>query len=326
MSWSTTLPLVVLTACSFRIESGRGQVDARLPDAQNIDAALDAAPVGCTPWGWTPSNVAECAAGLVGEPLSPGSGTYDTTNGMLTFDAGGSISPFSMVVAQTGGGSVRVLSLAGLTIPELTTLRVTGDHPLIVLVHGDAVIDGTIDASAQSTLVGGPGANDGICGAGVGQPGGAGRMFKNVSGGGGGGGGGFSREGGNGGNNAGDNGAPGVRGMIAAALLLEPLRGGCSGGTGGVSGVGPGGAGAGGRAGGALQLAVRDNLQVRGQVRSAGAGGAPGSNVGGGGGGGSGGGLVVEGGTVLIAATAVLCANGGSGGEGGGGSSLAHRA
>lgn len=315
--------VVSATACSFELQPGSSPIDGQPTDGRLVDAGADAADVACVAGTWSPSNVGPCSAGpVVGGVLVVAGGTYDTTTGVLTPAGGGApTTPVSAVVAQSDGGVARVVALAGFTLPSQTTLQITGEHPLILLVHGDALINGTLDVSARMSATGsvaGPGAaSDAVCGSSSGGSGSMGDNENGGTGGGGGGGGGFGRDGGDGGDNTGNGGTRGARGVVASDLDLVPLRGGCPGGAGGASGVGPSGEGAPGGAGGALQISVRDTLEVAGELRSAGAGGGPGSiNEGGGGGGGSGGAILIEATMVTVGPMARLCANGGSGGQG----------
>lgn len=308
--------LTLCAGCSFEHGMLRSDVVDGGHDAAQVDAAIDAPPVPCEAWPWSPSNVEECAAGtaIVG-PLD-GGGTYDTTTGVYTPTGMSPMTPPSALIAQqtTGGPMVRVLAVTTLNVPVGATLVVVGDYPLVLLVHGGATVGGAIDVSARSTIPGAGAGSPALCGQSLGGPGG--NASDAGEGGSGGGGGGFGHVGGQGGQ-ASNGGSRGGAGTASSDSDLIPLRGGCAGGRGGNAGGGGNGAGMGGAAGGALQLSVRDAIMVDGELRAAGAGGEGGlASEGGGGGGGSGGALLVEAGAIDIRATAKICANGGSGGEG----------
>lgn len=283
--------------------------------------------IACAPWDWSPSDVDPCALDVVGDGIVvTGRATFDTDSGVLVDAVGAEHMPPSVLLAGSDTAPARrVISVAGLVIESGAVLRILGEAALVVLVHGDATIAGSIDVSASVEADGssspGPGAAPfGACTAGRASDG---QDATDPDGGGGGGGGGaFGRDGGDGGDGDGDgHGARGAKGAANGNDLLVPLRGGCAGGDGG-SGISAGTSGSGGAPAGAVQLVVRDVLIVRGTLRSAGAGGRGGNDPrGGGGGGGSGGGIFLEAGELAIEAPGRLCANGGSGGEGASGSS-----
>lgn len=238
---------------------------------------------------------------------------------------------------QPGDGpTIYVLAVRGLTITSGGSLRAVGQHPLVVLVFGDARIDGSIDVSSATlvsgqtiTLESGPGANL-DCAAATGSA----AVFHPCSSGmcrfwTGGGGAGHVMTGGRGaalGTNP-DSllvhkpASPG--GMPRGAEDVHPLLGGCKGGSGGTIG---GLRGTGGNGGGAIALAVAGTLEVDGLIHAGGAGGLGGDAVGtsayfestGGGGGGSGGAIVLEAEAIRLGAAGRLVAAGGAGGAGAG--------
>jgi hypothetical protein len=187
-----------------------------------------------------------------------------------------------------GGGEVAIFAATSLRVGVDGGLHFVGARPAIVVVLGDATIDGLVSAGA--TLGQAPaGSQPAACAA---QEGGLDAVD-----GGGGGGAGFGASGGRG---AGPGGQP------SASASLEPLRGGCA-----------GGGADGGAGGGALQLSVGGQLLIGdgGVITVSGGGGAGGSPGRGGGGGGSGGALLLE--ASLLVHLGSLTCNGGAGGEGG---------
>jgi hypothetical protein len=295
------------------------EIDAAGPDA-----------VSCVPWNAL--NVTPCDAAL-GDPhdltLLAGAYTLDTESGLLSGAMSASLP--GALIAQATGPMVRAVNVGQLSIASGATVSITGTHPLVFVVHGDATIVGTIDVSARSDVItevstAGPGADDaGACTGGVGADG---QAATNVAGGGGAGGGGFGDLGGNGGSgNGAGAGSRGLHGNVTGDMTLVPLRGGCGGGHGGagtvtLSGQMPGPGGRAGNGGGALEVTVRGLIDVSGTLKAAGSGGGPPPYPiilvnGGGGAGGSGGAIVLDGDTVHVEASGALCANGGGGGEGG---------
>lgn len=339
------LVLFLVTSCSFdgsaatdsaadgdSVDSGDDSSgdDAPGDDAPGDSTQPDAPMASClASWTFQASNHDPCAEGPVLPPLVLEAGTYVfvPATGELT----GMGSP---MVLPTSGVGPRILSLAGFQMRDNAMLVIRGEEPLIISVHGSAMIAGTIDASALGQQAG-PGGSTCQAEAGgdaLAPP----ATVSNWSAGGGGAGGGFGSSGGAGGRGDTENNTPmtpGGAAMLAAQdVTLTPLRGGCSGGRGGnkdPQAMSLGTPGDGGGGGGALQITVRDQLDLGGVARLAanGGGGGRGQNgvytdqtgghVGvGGGGGGSGGGILVEGGEVTIGASVFLCANGGGGGGG----------
>jgi hypothetical protein len=274
---------------------------------------------------WNALNVMPCDAAL-GDPhdlsLLAGAYTLDTDTGQLS---GVLTQPLSVaLIAQTSGPMVRVVNIGQLSIGIGATVSITGTHPLVFVVHGDATIAGTIDSSAHSNVItdmstAGPGGDDnGACTGGVGADG---KVATSTGGGGGAGGGGFGDQGGDGGDGQGSGrGMHGVHGNAIGNATLVPLRGGCPGGHGGATMTSaPGGRA--GNGGGALEVTARGVIDVSGTLKAAGSGGGPSPHDtdvnGGGGAGGSGGAILLDGDTVQVEASGKLCANGGGGGEGG---------
>lgn len=319
----------LLTGCGFQI-TGVGS-DAAIDDARGLDSMSNDSrpdPACVSSWMYTASNFDPCEPGhVVHSPLALGGGNYTfaPATGVLALDGA------TVATLPTSGTSPAVLSLAGLQLVATTSLRIEGTTPLIIAVHGGAIIDGTITVSAEAATSG-PGGGSCVAGAGsnaLAAP-------ASWTAGGGGGGGGFGSPGGTGGTGDVQPGYPKTPGGTASSAntdpMLVPLRGGCSGGAGGQedpSCTSPGTPGVGGGGGGALQVSVRNGLILGAAARLAANGGGgvraingtyvldSGGHVGaGGGGGGSGGAIFVEGLTISIASSAMLCANGGSGGGG----------
>lgn len=285
-------------------------------------------PNGCVQWA--PLNVEDPCSVQLGTPenlvLTPGLYTLDTTTGMIT----GVPTPHVLagtLVAQPQGPMVRVVNLASFMVLDGAELDVTGMFGVIFVVHGNAGVGGTIEASAHvfgtpGESVPGPGGSDAVVcnGAKIGT-GGDGTAATNLtSGGGGAGGGAFGEVGGVGTDgDAGGHGTHGIGGVKVGTADLVPLVGGCAGGTGGDNGDAT--ILAGGRkgdGGGAVEITALETVSVTGSVLVNGiGGGGAGPERAGGGGGGSGGGIVLDGAGVTITSSAQLCGNGGGGGEGG---------
>jgi hypothetical protein len=302
-------------------DAGGGDDDDAPPP---IDAQID--PTCAELWPYRPSNFEPCPeGGVVAPALVLGQGIYEYTpvTGALLLDG----APF--MTLPTTGTSPRILAIAGLDVQMGAFVHVAGTTPLIIAVHGNAQIAGTLDVSAVATTAG-PGGD--TC---IGFKGEDGTTVAQWSAGGGAGGGAFGSIGAAGGNGDAENGqaqiAGGAQMQPVGEVMLVPLRGGCRGGSGGEEDPrceSTGTPGTGGGGGGAIQVSARDGLMMpgTGQVAANGGGGGMGVNgpfasggwhVGvGGGGGGSGGGILLEGATVTMAATAMLCANGGGGGGG----------
>jgi hypothetical protein len=215
----------------------------------------------------------------------------------------GQTQPTPIVITQVGGVAATVLAMNGLSISANATLTLSGDRPVILVVFGDATVDGVIDARSIDLSRKGPGGSWSGCG----TMAGANATFASL---GGGGGGAFGSPGSNG---AGAGfGAGGVDGGV---VTLIPLHGGCKGGDGsaGVL-IAQGGVG-----GGGVQVSVSGTLTVGGTLSAGGGGGRPGlvgAADNSGGGGASGGAILLEGLDLDIGATAKLTANGGGGAGG----------
>jgi len=264
---------------------------------------------------WMPRHFAPCD---LPTPLGPiqitAAATYDTDRG--EFDI--AVPHTSTVVAQTGGGMVRVLSVSTFGVSTGITLRVTGSLPLVIAAWDSITIAGRIDAGSDRGGVTGPGADATGCTAPT--PGAA----ASERGSGGGGAGGFQGAGGDGG----AAGYPmtvmgGMGGAAAPTMMLTArVRGGCPGAASGAAGPGaatpatPTSTAAGGAGGGALQLTAQRAISITGGLRAGGAGGtgAPIGSSAGGGGGGSGGYLGLE--APMIAVAGSIAATGGGGGGG----------
>jgi hypothetical protein len=318
------LLLFALTACAYH---GRDVADDTGDDDVPADAPIDGLvdPTCADLWDYAPSNFEPCpAGGIVHGPLTltPGIYVFNPMTGVLDQDG------TPVMTLPTTGTSPRVLAIGGLVVESGAFLHVGGSTPLIIAVHGDATLAGTIDASAVATR---PGPGGDTC---AGSAGTNATEVAQWSAGGGGGGGAFGTIGAAGGHGDTELGQPKIPGGAEMSAqgesMLVPLRGGCGGGGGGeedprCSSSGTPGTGGGG--GGAIQVSVRDGfvLEATAQVAANGGGGSEGINgtfaggwhVGvGGGGGGSGGGILLESATMSVAPTAILCANGGGGGGG----------
>lgn len=212
---------------------------------------------------------------------------------------------------QTGAPGLGIFSFDSLTIESGGLLRARGSDVPVILVGGDAIIDGTIDVSASGQNGGVGGSNGGPRDAdgGGGAAGGEGGEQVSVTQLSGGGGGGHAANGGRGGNDRGAQGGQG--GMTIADSGGTPLIGGGGGGGGGQI-AGDGSHGGGG--GGAVQVSAGTSLTVgaSGIVRASGAGGDSGWSAGGGGG--AGGSIVLEAPTLDV--DGIVVSNGGGGGGG----------
>jgi len=221
------------------------------------------------------------------------------------------------------GPDLGVFSMQGLTIPAGFEVFVIGQRALVLLVDGDAVIEGTLSLVGAGQVPGpgghGGGASGqtgfGLC---PGQPGsGVLSVHGCVSGGGGGGHGGPGGAGGN--SNCGGGFTGGVGGPDTCGVPeLVPLVGG-SGGAGGtfMTNYGSTNPGLGGGGGGAVQISATTGISVTGNGGiNAGGGGGTGCTSAGGSGGGAGGAILLEAPLVILTSGAVLAANGGGGGGG----------
>jgi hypothetical protein len=279
----------------------------RDPDALPVDTQKpDTVGPVCTDWMPKPKHFEPCQVPLPIGKLdlsTAGTWTYDTAAGTLTDPQKQDTKPTSVVLNQSAGPQVRVLSLTQLSVHQGVTLRVVGDKPLVVAAWSDISVDGTIDVSSDNKGDG-AGADPPDCASHA-----AGDGATDHSEGGGGGGGGFGGDGGDGGDGRNGSASKGAKG---AKIAPPPfVRGGCKGGKGGDNG------GSGGSGGGALQLTARFSITVSGTLHAGGErGGGPGTSERGGGGGGSGGYLGLDAPAVTLMGTAILAANGGGGGEG----------
>lgn len=296
------------------------------PTAPDADPTMpDAMPFECTTWDAL--NIGDPCDAMFGTPgtitLSAGRNRYDTDTGVLTAMGGATSTPPSVLFDPASGPEARVLVLDTLVVSSGTALVASGSRPLIIVVHGDVSIVGTIDVSAtvnpdDGSSTPGAGGDDATeCADGFGEPG---TDSTGAGGAGGGGGGGFGEDGGDGGDGNGSGaGGKGPKGAKSGSDTLVPLRGGCAGGVGGDSvGVLDNG-GRAGNGGGAVEITALGMIVVSGTISANGTGGAAGATLvnAGGGGAGSGGGILLDGDVVTVSDVAKLCANGGGGGEGG---------
>lgn len=316
--WIIVSCVLASAACGFE-GSGRGGAmqDSGVTPADG-SPMMDGmpAPVPCTPWTTFFASLDPCAVDL-GTPMPltvSADSTLNTTTGMLT-TGGTSVLVAGKVLSRPLGGEVRVFNVKSLRVMPGVRLALAGARNALLLVHGDATIEGTLDGSARlGELLSAPGADTPAC-EGQGTGGDGTDATGNVAGGGGGGAG-FGEPGGDGGD-GGNGGAKGVKGAKSSDTVW---RGGCHGGLGGdddQTGGEQGGRGGGGGGGvaisalGAISVVASGTATVNGAPGSAGAAAGAGA-----GGGGSGGGLVLDGNAVTVDGR--LCANGGGGGEGGG--------
>lgn len=197
------------------------------------------------------------------------------------------------------GGEAAVLSMESLDLPAGTEIHFVGPRPVVLVVLDDATVAGLLSAAPFMGLMP-AGSNPPEClehHLGVNaleRAGGGGAAYGAAAGPGG------SADGGGG--RGGES--------WGAGGLLEPLRGGCTGGT------SPDG-GHGGFGGGALQLSAGGHLVITetGVVTASGGGGGGASAPGrGGGGGGSGGAVLLE--ASALTQLGFVTTNGGGGGEG----------
>ena len=180
--------------------------------------------------------------------------------------------------------------LVAATELSVTSLRVTGSRPLVLVATGSITVDGVLDVASRRTATGfelGAAASSPAC-----VPG------QTPSAGGGGPGGSFGGRGGNGG--------AGTLNVAESAFAtsITAFRGGCA----GLDGDGS--PASGGPSGGAVYLLARTQITVTGSINASGAGAGPG------GGGGSGGMIGLE--APVVSVSGAVFANGGGGGEGGG--------
>jgi hypothetical protein len=278
--------------------------DAGLGDALVPDGAQGDGASYC--WPYKPANYDPCTPTFDQDHPTTGQKTF-SANAPLDTDAA------SDTIAD-GGVTYALYRYSSLTIAAGATLTIKGSRPALIIVDGDANVQGSIVVSPNSAAV------SSACGPSLD----VGPVTTNYTAGGGG--------GGYGGAGAGGGAANGNQ-------KIGPLRMGCPGGASGTpkpvsnnsqAGANPAPGGAGG---GALELSVRGSLTIANTsiVTANGAGGgggdahakqsAPcltmdmhGCNSGGGGGG-SGGSILLEGVTVNVMGS--VCAVGGGGGAGG---------
>ena len=210
-----------------------------------------------------------------------------------------------------GGGLYCVIAGTDLSI---SSVRVTGSIPLVVIATGTLTVTGTLDAASHTDLdmLPGPGNDPELaCNYGTGPQGGNNTETR------GGGGGSFGGPGGYGGLRQGQSpdvvtpsGKPGDPIVLAAPTVL---RGGCRGQDGNTAPISIGGLG-----GGAVYLVggTSINIEATAAINASGAGGHGGAALRGGAGGGSGGMIVLE--APMVNVLGRVFANGGGGGEGGG--------
>ncbi|HUQ08093.1 MAG TPA: hypothetical protein VM261_36610, partial [Kofleriaceae bacterium] len=210
---------------------------------------------------------------------------------VVTLDNDTAYSVPASVLTQTYGPEILVLKLRSFTVPQGTTLTVTGTRALAIVSEFDIYIAGTIDLSGPA---GGPGR--------VTTAGCVGTYASLASGGGA-----FYALGGS----SSTSGAGGS-GDFNMRIYMNPLGGGCAGGTGGLVSGGP--------AGGALQLATRTKvvLAPTALIDVSGGGGRATCSTAGctsyrATGGGAGGGVLIEAPTITFDTGAIVAGRGGNG-------------
>ncbi len=216
--------------------------------------------------------------------------TWGTTQTINPISGTTGVNTSTCVTATVSGGFVAgilqggacVFTLDALVVAKGGTLVASGDRPLVLLVRGDVLVAGTIDAGGKEQT---PGPGGGAASAwqvsgppGEGHVGDCGSHL-------GGGGGGYGT--------AGGPSCGGVGGAVTGTAELVPLAGGNAGGVGGGGG-------------GVLQISATGTLRVDGAITVGGGGGSSG------GGGGSGGGVLLE--AARIEGAGIVAANGGGGG------------
>ena len=150
------LGAAALAACSFNPgELTPGADSGIMPDADPGAPDADVTPIDANPnapdaipcaWQFTPTYVDPCAAGkpnpAVDLSLGSGSYVYDTTTGAAT----GFELPSGLVTTDEAG--VHTLWLRSFRLEEGATLRVHGDHPLMIVASDELRVRGTLDASS----------------------------------------------------------------------------------------------------------------------------------------------------------------------------------
>ncbi|RLB52413.1 MAG: hypothetical protein DRJ42_14970 [Deltaproteobacteria bacterium] len=313
----------------------------------------EACPLGCDPTSiecrvLVPSNVGGSVAldsgtsGLAVGVTAPEVLIFDTDDGgridrynpatgertLVRMSASGSVDAGIYHEQRGGEGSetpsgaeipdLAVWVMDSLTVGAMGTIHFVGTRAAVVLVEGDVLVEGRINARAEWLLdtdgaevfvhaPAGGGGFEGTDGEGFG---GGGEGNADSSRRGGGGGGSYGSPGGQGGS-AGRGGTPGDPGPVYGDEGLVPLYGGSAGGAGADE------IAAGGDGGGALQISAGGTLTVTTSaiIDASGEGGYGASgNRGGGGGGGAGGSVLLEAAAISIAGTVGAPGGGGGGG------------
>jgi hypothetical protein len=259
---------------------------------------FDGGPDAGVTYDYAPSNFDRATIGAVSGAIDLNCPTAQLDTDNPTFSMWcGQPAPSVSTRSQANAPSVLLLASGDLRVRAGTTLRIFGSRAVVFAVFGNALIEGTIDASGVSERAGAGGSNAGACGASTGGNGASGLK--------GGGGGGYGGSGATGGEQG------GAGGGTVNEVTLVPLRGGCSGGAGGGGARGGGG-------GGAVQISAALTLDVPGRIFVGGGGGGGGGVSAGGGGGGSGGAILLEAHDLEIRSNSDVASNGGGGGGGGG--------
>lgn len=350
VSWLLRAAPLSVAACSFAANGtadASAQKDAAALDAL-VDAAADAGnctatcsgnklvctpvetvcPLTCSTTGgahctqYTPSNGATLADL---DTIVDGSGDLVVTTALLINSNTGEIKDVAQTSTLRGPGegvdqgirfrvisdSIAVLAFDDFAVMASGSVRVVGNHALIILARNNITLLGEVDIDggrAGDTSANGAGGGAGAVGASDATGCSPGANGGNNNGFGGGAGGAFGLASGKGGSNLGGTSSP-----RCDELLRNVLRGGSGGGRGGD--VNNGGAGGGG--GGAIQFSALLSIQVGGLLHANGSGGqARQVDKRGGGGGGAGGGFLFEAPNVTITQDAIVVANGGGGGDG----------
>ena len=314
-----------MSSCSFS-GAKAGDGDASIAIDASSDGAVDAAQAACSSF----------ANGVALGAIRPADVAL-TSGGAYQADFTAIIDPTIVTISDgldevSVGASVHTFKATEMILIEVgrfeiaagSSLRLTGDRPVILMSHSDIVIDGLIDVGggchnmSSDQTCGGPGGGVGPTTNGQAptgcSPGGNGDGGLGIPPEHGGGGGGYATAGADGGGDT-----AGAGGMPCADTSLEPLAGGSAGGAGGAGDNG----GDGGGGGGAIQLSAAGSVTFArtttspSGVNAGGAGGGRSEANDAGGGGGSGGGILIVARSISIAADVVLAANGGGGGGGG---------
>ncbi|MBL8919511.1 MAG: hypothetical protein JNJ54_11660 [Myxococcaceae bacterium] len=264
-------------------------------------------------FGWSPANVDPATLPRPPNGILELNGAASFNSTTLAFGGAWPTPRPLTAEVMTPTGPAVVLVFDSFYMNSTSSLRLTGNRPVILLAHTAIILsNAVIDASGRGTI---PGAAGNLnCGTSAGGNGGT----NNNTAAGAGGAGSFHSPGAPGG--GGSTFTTGGTAGVSRTRMRFALVGGCPGGNGGGTQGGVGGAG-----GGAVQLVARFGILMDDSkilVNGAGGAGAGGSvtmtqGPGGGGGGGSGGTIVIQS-PYVVATRSYVLSNGGGGGEGAG--------